>query len=211
MAALPTQQVNTLEEYLGLLDREFAEENLLYRGQSADWPLLPKIARLTRRPGATVLEVESELLDQLRRQGVSLCETAPADGWDWIAVGQHHGLPTRLLDWTSNPLAALWFAVARPSSNGESAIVRVVAVDKSDYVSAADRDPLKLDQTKVFSPRHVARRITAQTGWFTVHAPRRGRFVELDDDPRWRDWLWRIEVPANRFLPRVGPRPLRRQ
>ena len=86
----------------------------LFRGQREDWPLLPKLARLTHV--GDILSAEHEMFATFRREAVADAEPVPDNDWDWLALAQHHGLPTRLIDWTMNPLAAAWFAVGDPAA-----------------------------------------------------------------------------------------------
>jgi hypothetical protein len=112
----------------GQLHLQNASGAVWLRGQSSkEWSLQPSIGRsgntwlgLSLRPThqgkakklddlSVMCGIEYNLLHQFRRYAHTQLQREPTR-WETITMAQHHGLPTRLLDWTSNPLVALYFA-----------------------------------------------------------------------------------------------------
>jgi hypothetical protein len=160
--------IRTVSEYVDCLAMINRGTRALYRGQRRDRSLLPKIARLTTY--LSILQAEREMIEVFKLRSEPLLEQRPVDEWDWLAIMQHHGLATRLLDWSLNPLAALWFCVCKPAAGNESGVVWLFHPDSHDYVERLGQAaPTHIDKVHVLRSRSIAARIRSQSGWFTAH------------------------------------------
>ena len=162
-----THQSSTINGFLRLVDRFHGQDDVLFRGhQCADWVLTPAIGRLKSRTSGSMLGTEGHILESFRRESLSYLNRDFRNDWELLTLAQHHGLATRLLDWTSNPLAALWFAVKEPAVGNAAGAVFMFELDDADRLTDLAASPLAITRTKFFQPNHLTPRIAAQAGWF---------------------------------------------
>lgn len=129
--ALPTRTPDSWHALIEeLFDRSFDpaldrfRSPFVFRGATQDWPLKPSLHRLRHTPDL-LPKIEKALLRSFKKYAHHEVKGTPSD-WKWLSIAQHHGLPTRLLDWTFSPFVALHFATDKIEDMDKDGVIWMV-------------------------------------------------------------------------------------
>ena len=102
-----TKVLTTIDQLLSFLHEDVGEAPIWYRGVgNRHDDLIPTLHRQE-----FLRQNESDMLNRFKQNAHEFLDFQPQTEWEWMFLMRHHGVPSRLMDWTENPLIGLFFAV----------------------------------------------------------------------------------------------------
>ncbi len=215
-------EINSIAEFTSVVQDRAANTPLVwYRGaRSAAYDLTPTLYRrgdITNFTGFSALE--QKLITEFKHRSPPFVEKLPGDDLELLFLMQHHGIPTRLLDWTENPFVALFFALEAVRLDIEQKDAAVWMLDPtllnklslSSYshegiLSVGDDllrgyAPMKEPRTNANNPValygvHNSQRIVAQRGVFVLSAANIAPLNLIDFQGGGDDLLIKLNIPV---------------
>lgn len=172
------EQVRDIRQFWRLPDYK----ELWFRGEDEQYQttLRPKLYRPPKtramKPVPDLLNIENVLYEDFQRCGFQLSnEKIEDEDWDWYFLMQHHGAPTRLLDWSDGALMALHFAVwpreNKAKDNPSDAFVYVLEPYRlGDLLKQLPEIEITKDQWKTFAAKRPWEQF-AEDEWERAYLP----------------------------------------
>lgn len=167
------------DDHVTELDRH--RSPFVFRGLVRDYPLVPSLSRLGHPPDV-VRRIERYLLKNFQRYAHQDVERG-ISSWRWLAIAQHHGLPTRLMDWTYSPFVAMHFATSDLTQADYDGVIWCLNIFESrTHLSRKLRETLTADGTVVFAIESLERLYP--------------NFWDIDEDEHGRQFVVFFEPPS---------------